>query len=85
MQAKIYYSYRFMQDSLSNLIDNLSKINNKKPKDDIRSMRSLLNPVNKISEINKKIAQIDKEKLKTKITDSMRSMTDSSLHPVNKI
>ena len=35
-------SYRFMQDSLSNLVDNLSAINNKEPKnkfaDSIRSM-----------------------------------------------
>ena len=44
-----------MQDSLSNLADNLSKINDKEPKNNMRSMiDSLLNPVNKISEINKK-------------------------------
>ena len=75
-----------MQDSLSNLVDNLSNINNKKPKDNMRSMiYLLLHPVIKISEINKKIPQIDKEKLKNKITDNMRSMIDPLLHLVNKI
>ena len=45
----------------------------------------LLHPVDKISEINKKIAQIDKEKLKNKIKNVMRSIIDSLLHPDNKI
>ena len=46
---------------------------------------SLLHPVNKTSEINKKIARIDKEKLKNKIKNNMRSIIDSLLHPDNKI
>ena len=41
-KLKFIDSYRFMQDSLSNLVDNLSAINNKEPKnkftDSIRSM-----------------------------------------------
>ena len=31
-KLKFIDSYRFMQDSLSNLVDNLSEINNKEPK-----------------------------------------------------
>ena len=46
---------------------------------------SLLHPNNKISEINKKIPQTDKEKLKNKITNNMRSLIDSLLHPINKM
>ena len=59
-------SYRFMQDSLSNFVDNLSGIDNKEPKnkfiDSMRSMMtSLLQSINKISEIDRKIVQIDKK------------------------
>ena len=43
----------------------------------MRSMiDSLLHPVNKISKINKKIAQIDNKKTENKFTDNMRSMID---------
>ena len=39
---KFINSYRFMQDSLSNLVDNLSEINNKEPKNKFTdSMRSM--------------------------------------------
>ena len=55
-----------MPDSLSNLVDNLSGINNKEPKDKfIDSMRSMTDPLsqsfNKISQIDRKISQIDKK------------------------
>ena len=55
-----------MQDSLSNFVDNLSGIDNKEPKnkfiDSMRSMMtSLLQSINKISEIDRKIVQIDKK------------------------
>ena len=41
-KLKFIDSYRFMQDSLSNLVDNLSEINNKKPKNKFTdSMRSM--------------------------------------------
>ena len=54
-KLKFIYSYRFIQDSLSNLVDDLSEINNKEPKDNMSSIiDSLLQSVNKISEINKK-------------------------------
>ena len=43
---KFFDSYRFMQDSLSNLVDNLSDINNKEPEnkfvDTLRFMMPLL-------------------------------------------
>ena len=59
-KLKFIDSYRFMQKSLSSLVDNLSEINNKKPTDEFvdnfRSMlTSLSHSVNKISEINKKL------------------------------
>ena len=41
-RIKFIDSYRFMQDSLSNLVDNLSMINNKKPENKfIDTMRSM--------------------------------------------
>ena len=41
-RLKFINSYRFMQDSLSNLVDNLSEINNKEPKNKFTdSMRSM--------------------------------------------
>ena len=56
-----------MQDSLSNLVDNLSNINNKKPEnkfiDNMRSMMaSLSQSIVKLSEIDRKIKQIDKKR-----------------------
>ena len=42
-KLKFVDSYRFMQDSLSNLVDNLSGIDNKEPKDKfIDTMRSMM-------------------------------------------
>ena len=60
-KLKFIDSYRFMQDSLSNLVDNLSGIDNKEPKDKfIDTMRSMTGSLslstNKISEINNKIS-----------------------------
>ena len=57
-------SYRFMSDSLSNLVYNLSGIDKKEPEnkfiDNMRSMISSLSwSINKISKIDRKIAQID--------------------------
>ena len=52
----------------------------------MRSMiGSLLHPVNKISEINTKIAQVDNKKAENKFTDSIRSMIDLLLNIVKKI
>ena len=54
-KLKFIDCYRFMQDSLSNLVDNLSEINNKKPKnkfiDNMRSMIfSVTQSIDKVSE-----------------------------------
>ena len=81
-KLKFIDSYRFMQDSLSNLIDNLSGIDNKEPDntfiDNMRSMMaSLSRSIDKVSEINKKIMQIDYKEPDNKFIDSMRSMMAS--------
>ena len=65
-KLKFIDSYRLMQDSLSNLADNLSGIDNKKPenksKDNVRSMTdSLSQSINKISQIDRKISQSSKK------------------------
>ena len=73
-----------MQDSLSNLVDNLSGINNKEPKDTfIDTMRSMTDSLlliadwSKISQIDQKISQIDKKESENKFIDNMRSMIAS--------
>ena len=68
-----------MQDSLSNLVDNLSGIDNKEPEnkliDNMRSMISLQSlSIDKISEIDNKKSQIDKMETENKFIDNMRSM-----------
>ena len=74
-KLKFIDRYRFIQVSLSNLVDNLSEINNdKKPEnkftDSMRSMTdSLSSIVDDLSEINKKEH--------TKFIDNMRSMMTS--------
>ena len=88
-RLKFIDSYRFMQDSLSNLIDNLSEIGNKEPKnkftDSIRSVTdSLSQSVDKVSEIDRKVSQINK-KPENKFIDNMRSMMTSLLQLINKI
>ena len=70
-KLKFIDSYRFMQDSLSNLIDNLSGIDNKEPKnkfvDTMRSMNdSLSQSINKISQIDRKILQSAKNQQENK-------------------
>ena len=76
-------SCRFMQDSLSNLVDNLFEINNKEPKneftDGMRSMTiSRSQSIDKVSKIDKKISQ-------NKFIDNMRSMVFSLTQSINKI
>ena len=82
--------YRFMQDSLSNLVDNLSEINNRKPKnkftDSMRSMTdSLSQSVDKVSEIDREILQIDEKEPKNKLIDNMKSTMTSLSQSINKI
>ena len=89
-KLKFIDSYRFMQDSLSNLVDNLSEINNKKPKnkftDSMRSITDLLSQsIDKISEMDREISQIDEKESKNKLIDNMRSMMTSLSQSINKI
>ena len=81
-RLNIIDSCRFMHDSLSNLVDNLSEINNKEPKnrytDSMRSMiDSLSQSIIKILEIDRKISQADEKESKNKFIDSKRSMISS--------
>ena len=78
-----------MNESLSCIIDNLSEINKKEHTKFIDNMRStassLLQSIGKVSEIDKKIAQIDKKEHDNKFEDSMRSMINSLIQSINKI
>ena len=74
---------RFMQSSLSNLVDNLSEIHNKGSKnkltDSMASMTdSLLQSIDKVLEIDDKISQ-------NKFIDNMRSMTFSLTQSIDKL
>ena len=56
-----------MQDSLSNLVDNLSSIDNNEPDnkfiDTMRSMMASLSQfIDKVSEINNKVSRTDKKR-----------------------
>ena len=89
-KLKFIDSCRFMQDSLSNIVDNLSEINNKEPKDKfydtMRSMTdSLSQSIDKVSEIDREISQIDEKEPKNKFIDNMRSMMTSLSQSINKI
>ena len=84
-KLKFIDSYRFMASSLSSLVDNLFKINNKKPEDEfidnVRSMiTSLSNSVDNLSDINRKI-----EKSENKFSDNFRTMFASLSHSADKI
>ena len=60
-KIKFIDSCRFMRSSLSNLVDNLSEINNKEPNKFMDTMRSttdsLLESIHKVSKIDEKISQ----------------------------
>ena len=89
-KLKIIDSYRFMQDSLSNLVDNLSGTNNKKPEnkftDTMRSMTdSRSQSIDKVSEIHRKVSWIDKKEPKNTFIDNMRSLISSLSQSINKI
>ena len=89
-KLKFIDSCRFMQDSLSNIVNNLFEINNKEPKhnfdDTMRSMTDLLSQsIDKVSEIDREIRQIDKKEPNNKLIDSMRSMMTLLSQTINKI
>ena len=84
-KLKFIDSCRFMQDSLSNLVDNLSEINNKEPKDKfldtMRSMTDLLSQsIDKVSEIDREIYQFDEKEPENKFMDNMRSMMTIAIY-----
>ena len=75
---KFIDSYIFTQDSLSNLVHNLSEITKDKLIDNIRSMTgSLSQPITKKSQINKK-------EPKNKSIHIVRSMIDLLSQTINK-
>ena len=75
---KFIDSYIFTQDSLSNLVHNLSEITKDKLIDNIRSMTgSLSQPITKRSQINKK-------EPKNKSIHIVRSMIDLLSQTINK-
>ena len=82
-RLKFIDSYRFMQDSLSNLVNNLSSVDNKEPKnkfiDNVRSMTDSL------SESNDKVSKIDKKISQNKFIDNMRSMIFSLTQSIDKV
>ena len=89
-RLKFIDSYRFMQSSLSNHVNNLFEINNKELKnkfsDNMRSMiHSLSQSINKISEIDRKIMHIDKKEQENKFIDNMRSMIKSLSQSIDKV
>ena len=84
-KLKLIDSCRFMQNSLSNLVDNLSEINNKEPKDKfldtMRSMTdSLSQSIDKVSEIDREIYQFDEKEPENKFMDNMRSMMTIAIY-----
>ena len=79
-----------MSDSLSSLVDNLSRMDKKEPKnkfiDNMRfMMASLSQSIDKVSEIDKKISQIDKKVPENKFIDNMRSMIASLSQSIDKV
>ena len=81
-KLKFIDSCRFMQSSLSNLVDNLSEINNKEPNkfmDAMRSMAdSLSQSIDKVSKIDEKISQ-------NKFIDNMRSTLFLLAQSIDKV
>ena len=69
-KLKFIDSCRFMQSSLSNLVDNLSEINNKKPNKFMDTMRSM---TNSLSQSIDKVSKIDEKISQNEFTDNMRS------------
>ena len=89
-RLKFIDSNRFMQASLSSLVDNLSGINSKEPEnnftDSMRSMiASLSQSIDKVSEIDKKVSKIDSKEPENNFTDSMRSMIASLSQSIDKV
>ena len=92
-KLKLIDSYRFMQASLSSLVDNLSGKDKKelenKFMDKMKSMMASLSlSIDNVSQIDKKILQVDKKEPENKFMYNMRSMMTSlsqSIHKVSEI
>ena len=89
-KLKFIDSYRFMQDSLSNLVDNLSEINDKEHENKFVDtmgfmMDSLSQSINKISQIDRKISQSFKKEPDNKFVDNMKPMISSLSQSIDKL
>ena len=71
-----------MQSSLSNLVDNLSEINNEEPNKIMNTMRSM---TNSLSQSSDKVSKIDKKISQNKFVDNMRSIIFSLTQSVDKV
>ena len=81
-KLKFIDSCRFMQGSLSNLVDNLSEINNKEPNKFMNTMRSL---TDSLSESIDKVSKIDQKVSQNKFIDNMRSTLFSLKQSIDKV
>ena len=89
-KLKFIDSYRFMNVSLSTLVDNLSEIDKKEPENEfIDNMRSVIaswsQSIDKVSEIDKKILRINKKEPENEFIDIMRSMIASLSQSIDKV
>ena len=92
-KLKLIDSYRFMQASLSSLVDHLSGKDKRelenKFMDKMRSMMASLSlSIDNVSKTDKKISQVDKKEPENKFMYNMRSMMTSlsqSIHKVSEI
>ena len=81
-KLKLIDSCRFMQSSLSNLVDNLSEINNKEPNKFIDTMRSM---TDSLSQYIDKVSKIDEKISQNKFIDNMRSTLFSLTQSIDKV
>ena len=81
-KLKFIDSCRFMQSSLSNLVDNLSEINNKQPNKFMNTMRSM---TDSLSQSIDKVSKIDEKISQNKFIDNMHSTLFSLKQSIDKV
>ena len=81
-KLKFIDSCRFMQSSLSNLVDNLSKVNNKEPNKSMNTVRSM---TDSLSESIDKVSKIDEKMSQNKFIDNMRSTLFSLKQSIDNV
>ena len=81
-KLKFIDSCRFMQSSLSNLVDNLSEINNKEPNKLMNNMRSM---TDSLSQSIDKVSKIDEKIPQNKFIDNMHSTLFSLKQSIDKV